>query len=116
MRFLLDQSADGRLVAYLSSLGHNVTRIARDHPPGLPDPEVLDIAYRERRVLITHDRDFGGLVFVDQQPHAGVILLRLGTPPPLDLIIARLTTVLTDHAHVLDDFIVVTADRIRVRR
>jgi predicted nuclease of predicted toxin-antitoxin system len=113
---LLDQSADGRLVAYLSSLGHDVTRIARDHPPGLPDQEVLDIAYRERRILITHDRDFGGLVFVDQQPHAGVILLRLGSPPPLDLIIARLTEVLSSYVHDLSDFVVVTPERIRVRR
>jgi predicted nuclease of predicted toxin-antitoxin system len=116
VKFLLDQSADGRLVAYLSSLGHEVTRVSRDHPPGLPDPEVLGIAYRERRILITHDRHFGGLVFVEQQPHAGVILLRLGTPPPFDLIIGRVSEVLTDHAHELRDFIVVTPDRIRVRR
>ena len=116
MRFLLDQSADGCVVAYLPSLGHDVTRIARDHPPGLPDPEVLDIAYRERRILITHDRHFGGLVFADQQPHSGVILLRLGTPPTLDLTKARVTEVLTNHADGLDDFIVVTPDRIRVRR
>ena len=116
MRFLLDQSADARLVPYLSALGHDVTRIAREHPPGLPDPEVLDIAFRERRVLITHDRHFGGLVFVEHQPHAGVILLRLGSPPPLTLTIDRLTEVFTAYAHVLDAFIVVTPDRIRVRQ
>ena len=116
MRFLLDQNADARLVPYLASLGHEATRIAREYPPGLPDPEVLDIAYREMRILITHGRHFGNQVFVDFQPHAGVILLRLGLRPRLERTIARLTDGLTDHAHGLDQFIVVTPDRIRVRR
>lgn len=116
MRFLLDQNADARLIPYLSVLGHDVTRIARGHPPGLPDPEVLAIAFRERRILITHDRHFGGLVFVEHQPHAGVILLRLGSPPPLALTIDRLTDVLTSYADALNQFIVVTPDRVRLRR
>lgn len=97
-------------------MGHDVATIAVDHPASLPDNEVLAIAEREDRILITKDRHFGGLVFVEQQPHAGAILLRLGSRPPLDLVIGRLTTVLTDHAHDLDAFIVVTPDRIRVRR
>jgi hypothetical protein len=45
-----------------------------------------------------------------------VILLRLGSPPPLDLIIARLTEVLSSYVHDLSDFVVVTPERIRVRR
>lgn len=92
------------------------TRIAREYPPGLPDPEVLGIAYREQRILIAHDRHFGRLGFVEHQPHAGVILLRLGSPPPLALTIERLDDVLTSYADALDPFIVVTPDRIRVRR
>ena len=113
---MLDQNADARLVPYLASLGHEATRIAREYSPGLPDPEVLGIAYREQRVLITHDRHFRRLVFVEFQPHAGVILLRLGAPPPLALTIDRLTEVFTAYAHALDQFIVVAPDRIRVRR
>jgi hypothetical protein len=53
VRFLLDQNAHAGLVPYLASLGHEATRIVRDYPPGLPDPEVLGIAYREQRILIT---------------------------------------------------------------
>ncbi|MGH2615223.1 MAG: DUF5615 family PIN-like protein [Thermomicrobiales bacterium] len=76
MRFLLDESADMRVAPHLRRLGHDVTGIAVDHLAGMPDDEVLAIAYREGRVLITHDRDFGWQVFVEHQPHAGVILLR----------------------------------------
>ena len=63
MRFLLDQSSDARLIPHLRSLGHEATRIARDYPAGLPDSEVLAVAHREERILITDDRDFGELVF-----------------------------------------------------
>jgi predicted nuclease of predicted toxin-antitoxin system len=86
MKFLLDQSADARLVTYLRQLGHDVTRIARDYPPGLLDPKILSLARAEGRILITDDRDFGELIFRLQLPHAGVIFLRLGTYAPLDLI------------------------------
>lgn len=105
-----------RVAPYLRRLGHDVTGIAVDYPASLPDDEVLAIAYREGRVLITHDRDFGELVFVRLQPHAGVILLRLGSRPRLTLTIARVTEVLSDHAHELGGFVVVTPDRIRVRQ
>ncbi len=115
MRFLLDQCVDARLRVYFSDLGHDVTRVARDYPPGLPDPTILAVAYRERRTVVTHDRDFGELVFVENQPHAGVIYLRLGSSPSWETTVARLDEVLANHAHELDRFIVVTPQLIRVR-
>ncbi len=103
------------MLSYLSGLGHDVTRVAREYPAGLPDNEVLAIAFQETRVLITHDRDFSELVFVEHQPHSGVIYLRLGSGPPLDTTIARLNEVLTNHSHELNRFIVVTPHLLRVR-
>jgi predicted nuclease of predicted toxin-antitoxin system len=78
MRFLLDESADARLVPYLRANGHDVTSLVTDYPAGLPVPDVLATAVREQRILITNDRDFGDLVFLQEQPHVGVILFRLG--------------------------------------
>ena len=68
MRFLLDQNVDRRFAAFLASLGHDVKVIAADYPPGLPDREVLAIGRRERRVLLTNDRDFGELVVREHLP------------------------------------------------
>jgi predicted nuclease of predicted toxin-antitoxin system len=62
VRFLLDESADFRLAPFLRDLGHNVTAIAHDFPQSLLDTEVLAIALRERRTLITNDRDFGEMI------------------------------------------------------
>jgi uncharacterized protein (DUF433 family) len=47
VKFLLDQSTDARLLPYLNQLGHDATRITRDHPAGLSDQEVLSIAHQE---------------------------------------------------------------------
>ena len=115
MKFLLDQSTDARLVPYLRQLGHDVTRIASDYAQGLPDKEVLNIAQQEKRILITDDRDFGELVFRLRLPHNGVIFFRLGNYAPLMTKIDRLAYVISHYSDRLNNFIVVTKHRIRVR-
>lgn len=115
MRFLLDQSTDARLIVYLRSHGHDATRIAADYPGGLPDSEVLAIAVREDRILITDDRDFGELVFAQRQIHAGVIYLRLGEYADLTTKTARLAYILDHYGDQLTQFLVVTLRSVRVR-
>jgi predicted nuclease of predicted toxin-antitoxin system len=96
--------------------GHDVAVVAVDHPASLTEREVLAIAYREGHVLTTDDRDFGELVFRWRQPHAGVIYLRLGEDAELATKVERLEHVLTNHADELDQFLVVSLHRVRVRR
>jgi predicted nuclease of predicted toxin-antitoxin system len=115
MRFLLDQSSDARLIPHLLSLGHDAIRVGRDYPARLPDVEVLRIAAEEGRILITDDRDFGELVFRQRQAHVGVIYLRLGAYVPLETAIERLDHVLERYAEQLDQFLVVSPHRVRVR-
>lgn len=115
MRFLLDESTDARLAAWLRSLDHDVTAIAADHPASLKDQDVLAIARREQRILITDDRDFGELIFARRQPHRGVIYLRLGEYADLRIKKDRIAHVLKHYADVLDRFLVVTRRHVRVR-
>ena len=114
MRFLLDESVDFPLAAVLAQLGHDVTTIGRDHPQSLNDEDVLQIATRESRILLTNDRDFGELIFLRRLPHAGVILFRLGKED-MATKAAWLTYVLDTHASSLDQFILVTDHGIRIR-
>jgi predicted nuclease of predicted toxin-antitoxin system len=115
VRFLLDQSTDARLGVYLRRLGHDATRIGAEYPAGLADLAVLAIAERERRILITDDRDFGELVVRLEPPHAGIIYLRLGSYAELSIKVARLNYVLTHYATHLDQLLVVTLHRVRIR-
>jgi predicted nuclease of predicted toxin-antitoxin system len=115
MKFLFDQSADFRLIPHISHLGHDVQAISRNYPHGLPDDDVLKIARKERRILVVADRDFGELIFQQEQIHSGVIFFRL-PGASLQTKIEHLNIVLDDYADKLElgEFLVVTPGQIRV--
>lgn len=78
MRFLLDENVEYRLASLLQTAGHHVTAIGHDYPHGLADREVVALAHKEHRILLTNDRcDFGELVFRYHIPHSGIILFRI---------------------------------------
>jgi predicted nuclease of predicted toxin-antitoxin system len=113
VKFLLDESADFRLAAFLVARGHDVTAIAHDYPKSLVDPDVLAISVRERRTLITNDRDFGELIVRDGLPHLGVILLRLRSTA-LSVKLDRLAVVLDEFGDRLTEYLVVSEQSIRI--
>lgn len=115
MRFLLDESAEFRIAAFLKGEGHDVTTIAHDYAGSLTDQEVLTIASSEQRILITNDRDFGELIFRRKLAHAGVIYFRLPLSSTVDDKIDWLKRLLVSHQDRLDRFLVVTPRGIRVR-
>jgi predicted nuclease of predicted toxin-antitoxin system len=115
MRGIVDESTGVVVARWLRSLGHDVLSI-REDSPGMVDEEILTLAVRENRVVITNDKDFGDLVFRDGQVHRGVILLRLAddrTPAK----IAALERLLAELPDDLQEcFVVVTERGIRVTR
>ncbi len=115
MKFLLDQSAEARIAAFLASQGHDATRVGRDHPAGIPDEQVLAIARAEGRILIANDKDFGELVFRRGLPHAGLVLFRFPLDATAHEKIAALARLLVTHRDQLDGFLVVTPSGVRVR-
>ena len=56
----------------LTDLGHDVLSVSERNPRAT-DESVLAWANRERRVLITEDKDFGELVFVRRRDHPCII-------------------------------------------
>ena len=115
VKFLLHESSEHRLAAFLQEQGHDVKSIAHDYPNALSDTEVLELAGRDARILITNDKDFGELVFKRGLRHHGVILLRLpygDTAHKLEAI----RVALLSHADDLGDFVVLESRGVRVRR
>lgn len=76
MKFIADENLGVRVPQYLKNLGFNITWVKKV-APGKPDIQILDIANKEKRVLITQDKDFGELVFKEKIATYGVVLLRL---------------------------------------
>lgn len=75
LRFLADESCDLGVVRVLRSAGFRVQAVS-EVSPGLDDSAVIDLAVREKSVLITEDKDFGQLVYAHGHPSLGVLLLR----------------------------------------
>ena len=82
MKLLLDENFPKPAVKVLCDEGHDVLWI-RKHAPGLSDLAVLRWAARERRVVLTLDKDFRKL-FIGSSSAAnyGVILFRIHPAVP----------------------------------
>lgn len=76
MKFLADENIERAVVKALRKSGHDVAYVAEDGGSS-PDDEVLERARREHRILLTNDKDFGELVFLQRRLTTGVLLLRL---------------------------------------
>jgi predicted nuclease of predicted toxin-antitoxin system len=60
MRFLANENFPGTAVKVLQAAGHDIVWV-RTAAPGSEDPDVMAWAAREERILLTFDKDFGGL-------------------------------------------------------
>lgn len=74
MKVLLDSCVWGGAKTELAALGHDVIW-AGDWPEDPGDEEILSLAHRDERVLVTLDKDFGELAVVRKQPHSGIVRL-----------------------------------------
>jgi predicted nuclease of predicted toxin-antitoxin system len=115
MKFLLDENVDYRLLAFLTRLGYDAVYLTEGYTYGLTDHHVLRIAEQNNRILITNDKDFGELIFRRHLPHCGVILFRL-KDETVDNVQTRLQQVLIDYKDQLRHFLVITQQRVRIRK
>ena len=75
LRFLADESCDFAVVRALRAGGYDVFAVS-EVTHRSDDRELIEQAYREKRILLTEDKDFGRLVFASHADSAGVILIR----------------------------------------
>lgn len=115
MKFVADESVEWPICLALEQMGHEVWDIA-SHTPGINDREVLNWARQREALLITADKDFGDLIYLERESVRGLILLRL-QGIPLRQMVARVTKAILEHSQELEgSFLVVTSLQIRVRR
>lgn len=115
MRLVADESVEAFIVVALRAAGHEVYDIT-EVTPGIKDKHVLDLAFARGEVLLTDDKDFGELVFLHNQPHRGVVLMRLHGMRPRDKS-ARMVMLFGMHAREFPDAITTVSERtIRIRK
>lgn len=115
MKFLVDESVEYPLVNLLRDLGHDIVSIA-ENQTGLRDEDVLYKAFRDKRILITNDKDFGELTFLKKLSSVGVILFRL-PEEDVESKKRRLLTLFNKYsAKIPGHFVVITQSQIRIRK
>jgi len=96
LKWLADENIPLTSIALLRQAGLDVSSI-REIQPGLADHAVLGMARGEGRGVLTFDRDFGELVFQQQQPcPPAVVYLRfapISPEEPAQIVLAMLESV-----------------------
>ena len=76
MKFLLDGGVPRSIQDYLSQAGFDVLRLVQVNLADATDEQVFSFAQKEKRVLITRDKDFGNLNDYPLGAHKGIIVIR----------------------------------------
>jgi predicted nuclease of predicted toxin-antitoxin system len=77
MKIKLDENMPVALAELLDATGHNVRTVADEGLSGRKDPEVLEVAKAEGRMLLTFDLDFADIRTYPIGSHAGMVVFRL---------------------------------------
>jgi len=117
MKFFVDQDVYQITFDYLKSLGYDALKASDVGLERASDGELLHYAYEHNRILITRDKGYGALVFLNVQENHGVILLRV-QPHTVDAVHIELARFLEEHAEIAlrNCFVVIEPGRHRIRK
>ncbi len=86
LKFLADENVAPRVIEALRKEGFSVLSVYEERLSGASDEKLLKFTQVEKRIILTHDKDFGNLIHRFYQAHSGVILLRLRNQSPQNVI------------------------------
>ena len=93
MKFLIDENVDIHICKALRKEGYDTKDIKELKLYSLSDKEILNLANKEERILITYDTDFERNSSLKSIKHCGIILLRFrnqSTKKVLDVLLSTL--------------------------
>ena len=116
MKFLSDHDVYAATTRFLRKLGHDVVTVAELGLSRTNDTDLLHSARTNQRIFVTRDRDFGGLLFV-QNLRTGVIYMRM-LPASASLVHKELERSLSmyNESELMNALLVVEPGRHRLRR
>jgi predicted nuclease of predicted toxin-antitoxin system len=113
IKFLADVNIERPIVEFLQENGYD-TKWIPDLDCKMVDQQLLEMANKEKRILITNDKDFGELTFRQKRISTGIILFRVKNQKSRDKI-RLLQKLLLVYGHKLKgNFIVLTQKKFRI--
>lgn len=77
MKFLANENLFEPIIEHLRSLGHDVLSIREAGLSGISDDEVYQLACKDRRVVITMDKDFARIFRFPPEKCGGIIVVKI---------------------------------------
>lgn len=78
-KLLLDANLSPRTRHHLSEkFNFNIIDLITENKSGLSDEDVIKLAKKEKRIIITFDLDFGEIYYFSEKGKVGIIVLRIG--------------------------------------
>ncbi|MBM3152227.1 MAG: hypothetical protein FJZ96_08535 [Chloroflexi bacterium] len=116
MKFPADMGISPRVVAALRKQEHNAVHLQEQGLGRLPDIKIIVKAKEERRILLTHDLDFGELLAAGGDSLPSVTIFRL-KDMRAENVLWHLRNVIAQHSESLAKGAVcsVTERRVRIR-
>lgn len=76
IKFIADVNIERPIVDFMQKKGYDVKWVP-DYDCEISDEELLRLANEEKRILLTNDKDFGGLVYLQRRLSSGILLFRV---------------------------------------
>jgi predicted nuclease of predicted toxin-antitoxin system len=115
MLFLANENFPLTSIKILRNAGHNVESIL-EKIPGAKDLEVLKKAKKEKRIIMTFDRDYGELIYKYRKfPPPGILYFRLDPYTPEEPAEILLRIINKEKISIKGKFTVIQRNNIRQR-
>ena len=77
MRFKLDENLPSEMAFLFRRAGHDALSVLDQGLGGAQDSEIASICLRERRAIVTFDKDFADLRTYPPRNYSGIVVFRL---------------------------------------
>lgn len=115
IRVLLDACVAPTVRTHLRKAGAGVLHML-DIDATMEDPEVIALAKRDDRLLITLDRKLSAFVFVDGVPHGGILVVREPRLQLNECAALIVDVVLEQYNQLVGNFSTLQNGRLRIHR
>jgi predicted nuclease of predicted toxin-antitoxin system len=116
MHILSDENISPKLVQFLRHQVLDIIDVKEQEWQGKTDRELLEIAYKEDRWVLTHDSDFGTLAIHEGMPFAGILFLRLGNSKAENVIQVCQKLLKQDLEYPRKGLVIVDENKVRIRQ